>query len=60
MPVRIVWGENDLWQPVSYAQRLSRDIPYADLSVVPGAGHFLPEDAPSELAAEILDFIGAT
>lgn len=59
MPVRIVWGEDDLWQPVSYAQRLCRDIPFADLSVVPGAGHFLPEDAPSELAAEILDFIGA-
>ncbi|GAA2411709.1 alpha/beta hydrolase [Actinomadura vinacea] len=59
MPVRIVWGEDDLWQPVSYAERLCRDIPGAQLSIVSKAGHFLPEDAPDQLTQEILDFLGS-
>jgi pimeloyl-ACP methyl ester carboxylesterase len=60
MPVRVVWGADDLWQPVSYAERLCRDISGAELSVVPNAGHFLPEDAPDELTRKILDFLGRT
>jgi pimeloyl-ACP methyl ester carboxylesterase len=27
MPVRILWGEGDQWQPRGYAERLSSDIP---------------------------------
>ncbi|WP_016908908.1 alpha/beta fold hydrolase [Streptomyces xiaopingdaonensis] len=57
MPVRILWGEHDRWQPVGYAERLSRDIPRAELVVVPGAGHFVMEDAPQRVAREILDFL---
>ncbi|MEO3830152.1 alpha/beta hydrolase [Actinomadura sp. B10D3] len=60
MPVRVVWGENDLWQPVSYAERLCRDIPGAQLSIIPEAGHFLPEDAPERLTEQILDFLDNT
>lgn len=59
MPVRVVWGEEDLWQPISYAERLCRDIPGAQLSIVSNAGHFLPEDAPDQLTEEILDFLGS-
>ncbi|MGW6292995.1 alpha/beta fold hydrolase [Streptomyces sp. NPDC055058] len=57
MPVRIVWGEEDQWQPLHYAKRLSGDIPGAELVVVPGAGHFLMEDAPDRLVREIRDFL---
>ena len=35
MPVRIVWGAQDRWQPVGYAERLAADIPGAELVVVP-------------------------
>ncbi|CAL9330825.1 alpha/beta fold hydrolase [Streptomyces sp. enrichment culture] len=59
MPVRIVWGEEDQWQPLHYAKRLRDDIPGAELVVVPGAGHFLMEDAPERLVGEILDFLAA-
>ncbi|MFI8308906.1 alpha/beta fold hydrolase [Streptomyces sp. NPDC085927] len=57
MPVRIVWGEGDQWQPLHYAQRLSDHIPGAELVVVPGAGHFLMEDAPERVVREINDFL---
>ncbi|MBM7089641.1 alpha/beta hydrolase [Streptomyces sp. SID9913] len=57
MPVRIVWGEEDQWQPLHYAKRLSGDIPGAQLVVVPGAGHFLMEDDPDRVVREIRDFL---
>lgn len=57
MPVRILWGECDQWQPVAYAQRLNQEIPGADLVVVPQAGHFVMEDAPERITQEIRDFL---
>jgi pimeloyl-ACP methyl ester carboxylesterase len=57
MPVRILWGEQDQWQPLHYAKRLGSDIPDADLVVVPDAGHFLMEDAPERVVQEINDFL---
>jgi pimeloyl-ACP methyl ester carboxylesterase len=53
MPVRIVWGEHDVFQPVAEAHALARALPSAHLRVVPG-GHFLPEERPEVLAREIL------
>ncbi|MFD8257280.1 alpha/beta fold hydrolase, partial [Streptomyces werraensis] len=57
MPVRILWGAEDQWQPVRYAERLRDDIPGAELVVVPDAGHFLMEDAPDRVVREIRDFL---
>ncbi|AEW99716.1 alpha/beta fold hydrolase [Streptantibioticus cattleyicolor] len=57
MPVRILWGERDQWQPVTYAERLRDDIPRADLVVVPDAGHFVMEDAPERVTREIGAFL---
>lgn len=57
MPVRILWGERDQWQPLTYAQQLAEDIPGARLTVVPGAGHFVMEDAPERVTEEVLDFL---
>lgn len=57
LPVQILWGENDEWQPVSYAYRLQGDIPGARLQVIPQAGHFLMEDAPETLAQQLVAFI---
>ncbi|CAL9355018.1 alpha/beta fold hydrolase [Streptomyces sp. enrichment culture] len=59
VPVRILWGEQDRWQPLHYAQRLSAAIPGATLLTVPEAGHFLMEDAPARVVAEIKDFLTA-
>lgn len=55
MPVRILWGAQDRWQPTTYAKRLAGDIPNAKLVVIPDAGHFVIEDAPERVTEEILD-----
>ena len=57
MPVKILWGAEDEWQPVSYSKRLARDIPGADLGIIQEAGHFLMEDAPEKVVTEVRDFL---
>lgn len=57
MPVRLVWGEDDRWQPLAYARRLGGDIPAAELVTIPDAGHFVMEDAPERVVREISDFL---
>jgi pimeloyl-ACP methyl ester carboxylesterase len=59
LPVRILWGREDRWQPVAYAERLAADIPDAELVVVPDAGHFVMEDDPAHVVREVLDFLAA-
>lgn len=56
LPTLIVWGAKDLFQAVRYGQRLAAAMPNARLEVLLDAGHFLPEDAPYDLARLILDF----
>ncbi|MFK3822807.1 alpha/beta fold hydrolase [Pseudomonas yamanorum] len=58
LPVQILWGAEDEWQPLAYAHRLQNDIRGAVLQVVENAGHFLMEDAPERMSEYLLDFIG--
>jgi len=58
LPVQILWGAEDEWQPTSYARRLAEDIPGAQLHIVPQAGHFLMEDKPDVVADRVVGFIG--
>lgn len=57
VPVLVLWGEDDQWQPVHYAYRLASDISHAKLVTLPDAGHFLTEDAPARVADELLTFL---
>lgn len=57
MPVRILWGAEDQWQPTSYGRRLAGDITTAELTIVPDAGHFLMEDDPDRVVKEVLGFL---
>lgn len=57
MPVRILWGEQDQWQPLDYAHRLAADVPTAELVTIPDAGHFVMEDAPDRVTREIAEFL---
>ncbi|WP_166355644.1 alpha/beta fold hydrolase [Phytoactinopolyspora limicola] len=56
MPVLLLWGDQDRWFPPPKAQELAAAIPGAELTFIPGAGHFSPEDNPGAFAAEILAF----
>ncbi|MGK5032021.1 alpha/beta fold hydrolase [Janthinobacterium sp. MDT1-19] len=47
----------DEWQAVAYARRLQRDIRGATLHLYEEAGHFLMEDAPLPVAAQVIDFV---
>jgi pimeloyl-ACP methyl ester carboxylesterase len=56
-PTLVLWGEQDHWLPADAADRLAAAIPDARRVVVPGAGHFLPEDDPATTAAELGRFL---
>lgn len=57
LPVKIIWGANDAWQSLDWAERLRGAIPGAALSVVEEAGHFVPEDRPGEVADLLIAFL---
>lgn len=50
VPTSVVWGMQDPFLPLSLGRRLAGAIPGATFDVVPGARHFLPEDAPRQVA----------
>jgi pimeloyl-ACP methyl ester carboxylesterase len=52
LPAHVVWGRDDPFQKVRWAERVQAAIPGATLTVLDG-GHFLPWDRPLEVAAEI-------
>lgn len=56
VPVRILWGSEDAWLDSELGQRLQLEIPCSDLEVVPGAGHFVMEDAPETVARSLGEF----
>lgn len=50
MPACVIWGAQDPFLPVSLGQRLADAIPGATFDVVADTRHFLPEDAPRQVA----------
>ncbi|MGH2971797.1 MAG: alpha/beta fold hydrolase [Gaiellaceae bacterium] len=57
-PTLVVWGAEDAALPVSLAYTFAELIPGAGEPIVlEGAGHFLQEDRPDELAAAVLGFL---
>jgi pimeloyl-ACP methyl ester carboxylesterase len=57
VPVQIVWGEEDGWLDPSQALRLREEIRGSRLELIPEAGHFVQEDAPKEVAQELVAFL---
>ncbi|MCV2403015.1 alpha/beta hydrolase [Marinomonas sp. C2222] len=56
-PVLILWGEEDQWIPSEQAHVLSSKIEGSKVVTIPNAGHLIIEEKPTELVAEILDFL---
>ena len=60
MPVGILWGEQDAWLAPAFVRRLRELLPTsAEPALIPEAGHFVMEDAPEEVARELLGFFSA-
>ena len=57
-PTLIIWGGQDQLNPVSYADRLHREIEHSALVIVPDAGHMILFDAPAAVASALNDFVG--
>lgn len=52
-PTAVSWGADDPFLPSETGERLASAIPGATLHVVPEARHFLPEEAPEQVAGTI-------
>ena len=59
VPVQLIWGADDAWQVLDWAHRLQHAIPGSTLHIIENCGHFAPEERPVEVAAALLQFLGA-
>ena len=55
-PVEVVWGGEDGWLDPAQAEALAQKIPGSRLRLIPGAGHFVMEDAPERVAEILSEF----
>ncbi|MFC9058598.1 alpha/beta fold hydrolase [Streptomyces sp. NPDC057074] len=55
-PKLLIWGEDDDFQKVEYAERFASEIPHTTLVRIPDAGHIPTENAPGPVAHALVDF----
>lgn len=56
MPKLLVWGENDGFQDIAYAERFAEEMPHTELVRVPNAGHIPMENDAEAVAAALSAF----
>jgi pimeloyl-ACP methyl ester carboxylesterase len=56
VPTLLLWGEDDTFQRVEYAERYAAEIPGATLRRIPGSGHIPTESAPDIAAAALAEW----
>jgi haloalkane dehalogenase len=57
-PALLPWGDRDPVFPLSARDRLEAQLPHAETVTLEGAGHFIQEDAPGEIALAIREWAG--
>ena len=57
MPVLLIWGKKDNTIPLRYGKRFIREVPGAELKIIPGAYHSPMETHPEEFNPILLDFL---
>jgi pimeloyl-ACP methyl ester carboxylesterase len=58
-PKLLVWGEDDPFQRVDYAERYAHEIPAAELVRIKSAGHIPMENDPQAVAGALSQFFSA-
>jgi pimeloyl-ACP methyl ester carboxylesterase len=53
----LLWGREDLVAQLSYGERLTRDLPNAELKVYPRCGHFPMIEAKNESNRDLIAFL---
>jgi pimeloyl-ACP methyl ester carboxylesterase len=59
VPALIVWGEEDPYLSVERAEALAAALPHSTLVLLPGCGHFLPQEAPETVGPLVAEFLRA-
>lgn len=59
VPTLLLWGEDDSFQRVEYAERYAAEVPSSTMRRVGGAGHIPMESAPAETAAALAEWFQA-
>ncbi|MFF5175644.1 alpha/beta fold hydrolase [Micromonospora sp. NPDC000089] len=54
VPVRLIWGDRDPFFPLGWAEQMVDTFPRADLVTIPGAGLFVHEERPRDVATALL------
>jgi len=54
VPVQLVWGDQDPFFPLAWAEEMVGTFPHARLAVVNGAGLFSHEERPTDVAQALL------
>lgn len=57
LPTLVISGDQDDTIPLWHSQTYANQIPQAQLAIIPGASHSLPQNHPAELADLILPFM---
>ena len=53
VPTTVIWGTKDPFFSIKQGERTTAAIPGAKFVLIDGAGHFLPEERPIEIVAEL-------
>lgn len=57
IPTLVMWGRNDRWLTIEYAQNWTKDISGAKFIAYEGAGHIPMEEIPEITAKDLLSFL---
>ena len=52
--VKLLWGQEDQWIPVSQGKKLADKITGGQMIIVPNSGHLMQEDHPEAILAAML------
>lgn len=58
-PKLLIWGEDDSFEKVKYAEKFASEIPHTTLIRIPDADHLPTENAPDRVARALIDFFAA-
>ncbi|TGK03016.1 alpha/beta hydrolase [Leptospira langatensis] len=56
-PTLIMWGTNDRWLKLEYAQNWTKDIPNSKFIAYEGAGHIPMEEIPEQTSKDLVKFL---
>ncbi|MBF6329380.1 alpha/beta fold hydrolase [Nocardia transvalensis] len=55
-PKLLIWGEDDSFEKVEYAEKFATEIPHTTLIRIPEADHIPTESAPDRIAHALIEF----